>query len=201
MQAEGAGQHAVARRLVGAVDRPAQQLGVGFGHHLGHPAHVHHGETLHAQGRQQHVVGLVRRHLAFADQGQVALDPWVHQELLAGGTGQRAHHRLDIGVDEVQLHRLIPQRIARHAGAARRALGAAAAGHRVQDFRPLRLLRLQALAVRQQIAAAPGVGQGLAQLAVHQQGRRRGGGGVAASPQRQQQKRCGLATLAHVVGT
>jgi hypothetical protein len=30
----------------------------------------------------------VRRHLAFADQGQVALHPWVHQKLLAGA-GQR----------------------------------------------------------------------------------------------------------------
>ena len=81
LQAEGAGLHAAA---AGAIHRPAEQLGISLRHHLGHAAHIHHAEALHAQRRQQHVVGLVRGHLAFADQGQVALDPRVYQELLAG---------------------------------------------------------------------------------------------------------------------
>jgi hypothetical protein len=43
LQAEGAGLHAAA---AGAVDRPAEQLGIGLRHHLGHAAHIHHAETM-----------------------------------------------------------------------------------------------------------------------------------------------------------
>ena len=188
LQAEGAGLHAIATGAGGVVDRPAQQFGVGFRDHLGHAPHVDHAEALHAQRRQQHVVGLVRRDLAFADQGQVALDPGVYQELLAGGAGQGAYHRLDLGVDEIQLHRLVTQRVAHLGRRGDRATGAVA--QRVLDPR---LGADFALAIGQRHAIAPGVGQGLAEFAVHQQGRRCGRRGVAAGTERQQQQRRHLA--------
>jgi len=86
LQAKGTRQHAVAGGFVRAVDRPAEQFRIGFRHHLGDAADIDHAETLHAQRREQHVVGLACRHLTFRDQRQAALDPRVDQKLLAGGT-------------------------------------------------------------------------------------------------------------------
>ena len=178
LQAEGTGLHAAA---AGAVDWPAEQLGIGLRHYLGHAADINHAEPLHAQHRQQHVVGLMRGDLAFADQGQVAFDTWVHQELLTGSTGQCAHHGLNIGVDKIELHRLVAQRITCLDG--RRGLASGAVGHPVlyggfgDKF---------ALAIQHGIAAAAGLGQRLAEFAVHQQ--RLGGLLGAARTERQQQQ-------------
>jgi hypothetical protein len=130
---------------------------------MGHAAHIHHAEPLHAQRRQQHVVGLMRRHLAFADQGEFAFYTRVHQELLAGGTRQRAHYRLNIGIDKVELHRLVTQRVARLDG--RRGLATGAVGHGVLYAR---FRCLVALAIQQGFATATGVGQRLTEFAVHQ---------------------------------
>ncbi|CCQ86682.1 hypothetical protein PA18A_3291 [Pseudomonas aeruginosa 18A] len=108
-QAEGPRDHAVGRRPVGAVDRPAEQLGVGLRHHLADPVDVDHAEALHAQGAGEHAVGGARRHLAFGNQGQLALHPRVDQELPAGGARQRAHHRFHLGIDEIQADRLLAE--------------------------------------------------------------------------------------------
>ncbi|RMT97839.1 hypothetical protein ALP39_200027 [Pseudomonas marginalis pv. marginalis] len=178
LQAESAGLHATA---ASAVDRPAEQLGISLRHHLGHAADIDHAEPLHAQRRQQHVVGLMRRHLAFADQRQVAFDTRVHQELLAGGTGQCAHHRLNVGVDKVELHRLVAQRVTRLDR--RRGLAPDVVGHSVLHGG---LGDKFALAIQHAIAAAARVGQRLAEFAVHQQ--RLGCLLAAACTERQQQQ-------------
>ncbi|MNM89532.1 hypothetical protein D3C81_1017640 [compost metagenome] len=190
LQTKCAREHAVTGRFVGAVNRPAKQLRIRLRHHLRHTANIDHAKTLHAQRRQQHVVRLPRRHLTFRDQRQRALDPRIDEKLLPGGTRQRAHHRLNIRVDKIQRYRLITQRITRQGNARRCRAAARTLGDVVQLLRHGSRLSLRALAIEHRVAAALGVGQRPAQLAVDQQRRLiLRCGGVAARAQRHQQHR------------
>src|SRR5690606_32609974 len=71
--------------------------------------HIDDGEALHAQSAQQHVEGLVRRDLTLRDEGQLALDPRIGKELLAGGAGQGTQHCLQVGFDEIEPDGLVAQ--------------------------------------------------------------------------------------------
>ncbi|VVQ08358.1 hypothetical protein PS941_03380 [Pseudomonas fluorescens] len=190
LQAKRAREHAVTRRFVGTVNRPAQQLRISLRHHLRHTANIHHTKPLHAQRRQQHVVSLPRRHLTFRDQGQRALHPRIDQKLLPGRTRQRAHHRLNIRVDKIQRHRLIAQRITRQRNARRRRTTARTLADVVQWLRHRSRLSLCAFAVEHCVAAALIIGQRPPEFTVDQQWRLvLRCGGVAARAQRHQQHR------------
>ncbi|VVQ19614.1 hypothetical protein PS941_04840 [Pseudomonas fluorescens] len=200
LQTKRAREHAVTRRFVGTVNRPAKQFGISLRHHLRHTANIHHTKPLHAQRRQQHVVSLPRRHLTFRDQGQRALHPRVDQKLLPGRPRQRPHHRLNIRVDKIQRHRLITQRIARQGNARRRRATARTLRDVVQWLRRRSRLGLCAFAVEHRVAAALSIGQRPAEFTVDQQRRLIlwCGAGVAACAQCQQQKRRGRT---YIIGT
>ena len=108
-------------------DRAGLQLGVGLGHDLEQPADLDHREAQAAQRGQEVQVGLARRQRLFAVQRDRALDARVDDELLLQDRRHRARHALDVGVDEVQRHRLAAETRAAGCGLARRTAAPAAA--------------------------------------------------------------------------
>ena len=103
-------EYAMGRRFYAARDAvPYAQRKAALDRYLADPVDVDHAEALHAQGAGEHAVGGARRHLAFGNQGQLALHPRVDQELPAGGARQRAHHRFHLGIDEIQADRLLAE--------------------------------------------------------------------------------------------
>jgi len=95
-----------------------------------------------------------------------ALDARVDQELLPRRTGQRPHHGLNVGLDEIQRDRLIAQGFARRHAAMTGTAATSGVGNLVQGPRLPFDLHLRTLPVYQGIAAALGGGQGQAELTV-----------------------------------
>jgi hypothetical protein len=99
-----------ARRAAGAAlghaHAAALQLGVGLGHHLVQAAGLHHRKALQAQRRQELVKRLGRRHGVFGDEVDLPAHARVHHHVAPGDGGHGARHGLDLGVGEVQRHRL-----------------------------------------------------------------------------------------------
>ena len=87
-------------------DRAGLQLGVGLGHHLEEAVDLDHREAEAAQRREEIEVGLARRQRLFAVERDRAAHARIDDELLAQDRRHRAGDALDVGVDEVERHRL-----------------------------------------------------------------------------------------------
>ncbi len=93
-------------------DRPMRYrrgmlLGIRLGHDLGHALALHRREPLQAQRGEQRGVDQAHRHRPGRDDIDDALDPGVEHEVAPGHLRHRPDHRLDVGIDEVQRHRLV----------------------------------------------------------------------------------------------
>ena len=84
----------------------ALQFGIGLGHHLVEAVRLHQGVALQAQRRHELAHGDGAAHRLVGHQGQRALDARVHHHIAPGDAGKGAGHRVDLGIVEVQRHRL-----------------------------------------------------------------------------------------------
>ena len=87
-------------------DGAGLQLGVGFGNDLEQAIHLDDREAEPAQRREEVEVGLARRQRLLAVERDRAAHARIDDELLAQDRRHRACDALDLGVDEVQGHRL-----------------------------------------------------------------------------------------------
>ena len=95
-------QAVAARADCAARDLGTVHLGLGLEHQLGDAVAFDRRDALQAQRRQQRRIDEALRHAAGRDDVHRALDPRVDDEIAAGDLGHRLHHRLDVGVDEIQ---------------------------------------------------------------------------------------------------
>ena len=109
-QREDLGHQAVATcapcALAVAHHRDAVQLGVGLGHQLGHARLLDRRVALQAQRREQDLVGQLGRHRGVGDEVDLALDARVDEEVAPRDAPDCLDHRVDLGVLEVERHRL-----------------------------------------------------------------------------------------------
>ena len=107
-------------------DRAGLQLGVGLGHDLEEAVDLDHREAEAAQRGEEVEVGLARRQRLFAVERDRAVHARVDDELLAQDRRHGARDAFDVGVDEVERHRLAAK-AARGACACAKASGHGAA--------------------------------------------------------------------------
>ena len=107
VQLEDLGLH-LAAAIADRTDRhrAALQLGIRLRHHLVQAGRFHHGKALQAQRRQKLVVGQGRRYRPLGQHGQLTLDARVYHHGAAGHQADGAGHGVNVGVDEIQRHRL-----------------------------------------------------------------------------------------------
>jgi hypothetical protein len=97
-----------ARPLAGADGAARVELRLGLRDDLDHAAILDGGVALQPQRREEHVVHQGARHRPRRDDVHGALHARVEQEVLAGDLAHRLHHALEVGVDEVERHRIVP---------------------------------------------------------------------------------------------
>jgi hypothetical protein len=95
----------------GRCDVPAHwygmQLGVGLGDDLGHPLVLNSGITLQSQGGEQDLIRKLACHRRVGDDVDLALDPGIDKEVRAGEFADGLNDRIDVGVLEVERHRVV----------------------------------------------------------------------------------------------
>jgi hypothetical protein len=100
------GQAVTAASALALAHRHGMELGIGLGNDLGNALALDGRVALQTQGREQDGIAQVARHRARRDDVEGALDPRVHHEVASRDPGDGLDHCADLGIHEVEGHRL-----------------------------------------------------------------------------------------------